>query len=97
MIRHLPDAVLLVLIFAIVILLMFVGFIILVVMVYRKKQIVFIKEKLLQEIEYRNQILEKELEAIFCHQVYARVIALIICNWRFACKYFTLTISIFNT
>ena len=62
MIRHLPDAVLLVLIFAIVILLMFVGFIILVVMVYRKKQIVFIKEKLLQEIEYRNQILEKELE-----------------------------------
>ena len=62
MIRHLPDAVLLVLIFAIVILLMFVGFIILVVMVYRKKQMVFIKEKLLQEIEYRNQILEKELE-----------------------------------
>lgn len=62
MIRHLPDAVLLVLIFAIVILLMFVGFVILVVMVYRKKQIVFIKEKLLQEIEYRNQILEKELE-----------------------------------
>lgn len=62
MIRHLPDAVLLVLIFAIVILLMFVGFIILVVMVYRKKQMVFIKEKLLQKIEYRNQILEKELE-----------------------------------
>ena len=62
MIRHLPDAVLLVLIFAIVILLMFVGFVILVVMVYRKKQIVFIKEKLLQEIEYRNKILEKELE-----------------------------------
>lgn len=62
MIRHLPDAVLLVLIFAIVILLMFVGFIILVVMVYKKKQMVFIKEKLLQEIEYRNQILEKELE-----------------------------------
>lgn len=62
MIRHLPDAVLLVLIFAIVILLMFVGFVILVVMVYRKKQMVFIKEKLLQEIEYRNQILEKELE-----------------------------------
>jgi two-component system sensor histidine kinase DesK len=58
----LPDAVLLVLIFAIVILLMFVGFVILVVMVYRKKQMVFIKEKLLQEIEYRNQILEKELE-----------------------------------
>lgn len=62
MIRHLPDAVLLVLIFAIVILLMFVGFVILVVMVYRKKQMVFIKEKLLQKIEYRNQILEKELE-----------------------------------
>jgi two-component system sensor histidine kinase DesK len=41
---------------------MFVGFIILVVMVYKKKQAAFINEKLLQEIEHRNVILEKELE-----------------------------------
>ena len=62
MTQILPDPVLLVLIFAIIILLMFVGFIILVVMVYKKKQAAFINEKLLQEIEHRNVILEKELE-----------------------------------
>ena len=58
MTQILPDPVLLVLIFAIIILLMFVGFIILVVMVYKKKQAAFINEKLLQEIEHRNVILE---------------------------------------
>ena len=62
MTQILPNPVLLVLIFAIIILLMFVGFIILVVMVYKKKQAAFINEKLLQEIEHRNVILEKELE-----------------------------------
>ena len=62
MTQILPDPVLLVLIFAIIILLMLVIFIVLIAMVYKKKQAAFINEKLLQEIEHRNVILEKELE-----------------------------------
>lgn len=62
MLQNQIDSVLLVLIFPIIILLTFVGFIILVVVVNKKKQTVFIQDKLLQEIEYRNDILEKELE-----------------------------------
>ena len=57
-----PEQVKLMFLIAIVILMTFVGFIILVVMVYKKKQAAFINEKLLQEIEHRNVILEKELE-----------------------------------
>ena len=70
MIRHLPDAVLLVLIFAIVILLMFVGFIILVVMVYKKKQMVLSKRNCSKkriskpnsrkELEIQKKIKKKE-------------------------------------
>lgn len=60
--HQLPDEIKLTFMFAIVILMMFVGFIVMVVMVYKKKQLVFQKERLLQEIQYRNQLLEKELE-----------------------------------
>lgn len=60
--HQLPDVIKLTFMFAIVILMMFVGFIVMVVMVYKKKQLVFQKERLLQEIQYRNQLLEKELE-----------------------------------
>lgn len=58
----LPEQIRMTFLFAIVILLIFAVFIILIVMVYKKKQTVFVKEKLLQEIQYKNQILEKELE-----------------------------------
>ena len=57
-----PEQVKLMFLIAIVILMTFVGFIVMVVMVYKKKQLVFQKEKLLQEIQFRNGILEKELE-----------------------------------
>ena len=56
--NNLPEQIRFTFLFAIIILLMFVGFIILVVMVYKKKQAAFINEKLLQEIEHRNVILE---------------------------------------
>jgi two-component system sensor histidine kinase DesK len=57
-----PEQVKLMFLIAIVILMTFVGFIVMVVMVYKKKQLIFQKEKLLQEIQFRNGILEKELE-----------------------------------
>jgi two-component system sensor histidine kinase DesK len=60
--KQLPYEIKLTFLFALTILLVFALFIILIVVVYKKKQAVFINEKLLQEIEYRNQILEKELE-----------------------------------
>lgn len=40
----------------------FVGFIIFVVLIYNRKQLLYLKEKQLQESEYQNQILQKELE-----------------------------------
>jgi len=60
--KHLPDEIKLTFLFALTVLLVFALFIILIVVVYKKKQTVFIKEKLLQEVEYKNQILEKEIE-----------------------------------
>lgn len=60
--HQLPEQVKLTFLFAIVILMTFVAFIVMVVMVYKKKQLVFEKERLLQDIQYRNQLLEKELE-----------------------------------
>ena len=60
--NNLPEQIRLTFLFAIIILLMLVVFIVLIVMVYKKKQAAFINEKLLQEIEHRNVILEKELE-----------------------------------
>ena len=60
--NHLPEQVKFMFLIALIILLMFAGFIVMVVMVYKKKQLVFQKERLLQDIQYRNQLLEKELE-----------------------------------
>lgn len=40
----------------------FVGFIIFVVLIYNRKQLLYLKEKQLQESEYQNQILQNELE-----------------------------------
>lgn len=45
-----------------IIMLLFVGFIIFVVLMYNRKQLLYIKEKQLQESEYKNQLLQKELE-----------------------------------
>lgn len=60
--NHLPEQVKFMFLIALIILIMFAGFIVMVVMVYKKKQLVFQKERLLQDIQYRNQLLEKELE-----------------------------------
>ena len=60
--NNLPEQIRFTFLFAIIILLMLVIFIVLIAMVYKKKQAAFINEKLLQEIEHRNVILEKELE-----------------------------------
>lgn len=60
--HQIPEEIKLTFLFAIIILVAFVGFIVMVVMVYKKKQLVFQKERLLQDIQYRNQLLEKELE-----------------------------------
>lgn len=60
--KQLPYEIKLTFLFALTILLVFALFIIIIVVVYKKKQAAFINEKLLQEIEHRNVILEKELE-----------------------------------
>ncbi len=60
--NHLPEQVKFMFLIALIVLMMFAGFIVMVVMVYKKKQLVFQKERLLQDIQYRNQLLEKELE-----------------------------------
>lgn len=40
----------------------FVGFIVFVILLYNRKQMLYIKEKQLKESEHKNQLLEKELE-----------------------------------
>ncbi len=44
------------------IMLVFVGFIIFVVLMYNRRQLLYIKEKQLKESEHQNQLLQKELE-----------------------------------
>jgi len=60
--KNLPDEIKIVYIVAIIVLMLFVGFIITVVLMYNKKQLLYLKEKQLQESEYQNQLLQKELE-----------------------------------
>ena len=60
--KSLPDELKLTYIIAIFVMLFFIGFIIFVVLMYNRKQILFIKEKQLKDAEYQNQILQKELE-----------------------------------
>ena len=59
---HLQNDIKLTYIIAIVVMLVFVGFIIFVVLMYNRKQLLYIKEKQLQESEHKNQLLQKELE-----------------------------------
>lgn len=60
--KDLPDEIKMVYIIALVVMMLFVGFIIFVVLIYNRKQLLYLKEKQLQESEYQNQILQKELE-----------------------------------
>ena len=59
---QLPEQIKFLFLIALIVLMIFAGFTVMVVMVYKKKQLVFQKERLLQDIQHRNTILEKELE-----------------------------------
>lgn len=45
-----------------VVMIFFIGFIIFVVLMYNRKQLLYLKEKQLKESEHKNQLLQKELE-----------------------------------
>src|SRR5690606_16828684 len=47
---------------AIALMICFVVFIVFIVLMYNRKQLLYLKEKQLQEAEYQNQLLQKELE-----------------------------------
>ncbi|MCW3162057.1 sensor histidine kinase [Chryseobacterium oryctis] len=59
---HIQDDIKLAYIVAISIMMLFVCFIVFVVLMYNKRQLLYIKEKQLKETEYQNQLLQKELE-----------------------------------
>jgi len=60
--NKLPFEIKLTYIIAVVIMIFFVGFIVLMVYFYNRKQFYFLKENQLKEAEYQNQLLQKELE-----------------------------------
>ncbi len=60
--KNLPYEIKLTYIIAIVIMLLFVGFIIFVVMTYNRKQLLYQKEKQLREAEHENSLLQEELK-----------------------------------
>lgn len=60
--NKLPDSIKLVYIIAAILLITFMVFIVLIVVLYNKRQVFFIQQQKLQEAEYKNQILQKELE-----------------------------------
>ncbi len=60
--NNLPIEIKIVYITAISIMMLFVGFLIFVVLIYNRKQLLHLKEKQLKEAEYQNQLLQKELE-----------------------------------
>lgn len=59
---HIQDDIKLAYIIAIGIMMIFVVFIILIVLTYNKRQLLYLREKQLKESEYKNQLLQKELE-----------------------------------
>lgn len=59
---HIQDDIKLAYIIAIGIMMIFVVFIILIVLTYNKRQLLYLREKQLKESEYQNQLLQKELE-----------------------------------
>lgn len=60
--KMLPEEIKQTYIIAIIIMMIFVIFIILLVLIYNRKQLLYLKEKQLQESEYQNKLLQKELE-----------------------------------
>ncbi|SHE78901.1 sensor histidine kinase [Chryseobacterium vrystaatense] len=60
--NQLPEEFKFTYILAVMIMMFFVGFIIFVVLMYNRKQLLYFKEKQLKEAEYQNQLLQKELE-----------------------------------
>lgn len=60
--RELPYELKLTYIIAIAVMLLFVGFIIIVILIYNKRQVVQQQEIRIRESEFKNQLLEKELE-----------------------------------
>ncbi|WP_336716707.1 sensor histidine kinase [Chryseobacterium mucoviscidosis] len=60
--KELPEEFKTTYIFAIIIMMSFVGFLIMIVLMYNRKQLLYLKEKQLQQSEHQNQLLQKELE-----------------------------------
>lgn len=60
--NELPQDMKLLFIIAIIVMLLFVGFIIMVVFVYNKKQLIQQQENQIKDSEFQNQLLQKELE-----------------------------------
>lgn len=60
--NELPQEIKLTYIIAIIVMLLFVGFIIMVVFVYNKKQLIQQQENQIKESEFQNQLLQKEIE-----------------------------------
>ncbi|MFN4363410.1 sensor histidine kinase [Chryseobacterium hispalense] len=60
--KELPEEIKVTYILALIIMMSFVGFIIMIVLMYNRKQLLYLKEKQLKESEYQNQLLQKELE-----------------------------------
>jgi two-component system sensor histidine kinase DesK len=59
---HIQDDIKLAYIIAISIMMLFVCFIVFVVLMYNKRQLLYLKEQQLQQAEHQNQLLQKELE-----------------------------------
>ncbi|WP_374458648.1 sensor histidine kinase [Chryseobacterium taeanense] len=60
--KNLPIEIKIVYITAAIVTMLFVGFIVFVVLMYNRKQLLNLKEKQLKESEHQNQLLQKELE-----------------------------------
>ncbi len=60
--KELPEEIKVTYILALIIMMSFVGFIIMIVVMYNRKQLLYLKEKQLKESKYQNQLLQKELE-----------------------------------
>lgn len=60
--KNLPIEIKIVYITAAIVTMLFIGFIVFVVLMYNRKQLLNLKEKQLKESEHQNQLLQKELE-----------------------------------
>ncbi|WP_143884916.1 sensor histidine kinase [Chryseobacterium binzhouense] len=60
--KELPFEIKLTYLIALAVMMLFVAFIIFVVLIYNRKQLLYLKEQQLKESEHQNQLLQKELE-----------------------------------